>query len=399
MGVVIRFLIGWWGEGFQGGNDIPYRINHIFVPKLKDKINKIYAMRLSDPILYPFSFLYDRITRYRNRMFDLGMKKSINFDIPTVVVGNLSWGGTGKTPMVEYLIRQFKAEYQIATLSRGYGRKTSGFLLAVDGLTARDIGDEPFQIYGKFGNEITVAVGEERILAIPQILAERPATDLILLDDAFQHRYVKGDVNILLTTYQRPFFKDRILPLGTLREHPKGASRADVIVVTKCPNGLDAKTKEEYAGKIREYAQMNTLVIFAGLKYGEAYHIFTGEPIGNVRQVILLSGIANNEVLKEEIKRKYGLLAVLEFPDHHKYSEKDLQHLFSVYQKHAGETPVVITTEKDAVKLKAHKSLNYLREIPIFALPVEIKLNPAEEDELLSLTTKIIREKKLRSEN
>src|SRR5690606_21581773 len=122
----------------------------------------------------------------------------------------------------------------------------------------------------------------------------------------------------------------------------------DVIVVTKCPDRLDAKTKEGYAGKIREYAQMNTLVIFAGLKYGEAYHIITGEPIGNVRKVILLSGIANNEVLKEEIESKYGLVEVLEFPDHHKYSEKDMQHLFSIYQKHSGEKPVVITTEKDA---------------------------------------------------
>src|SRR5690606_33601975 len=122
-----------------GGNDIPYRINHIFVPKLKDKINKIYSMRLFDPILYPFSFLYDGITRFRNRMFDLGMKKSVSFEVPTIVVGNLSWGGTGKTPIVEYLIRQFKGQFQIATLSRGYGRKTSGFLLANDELTAPDL--------------------------------------------------------------------------------------------------------------------------------------------------------------------------------------------------------------------------------------------------------------------
>jgi tetraacyldisaccharide 4'-kinase len=356
-------------------------------------------MRLSDPVLYPFSFLYDRITRFRNRMFDLGMKKSILFDVPTIVVGNLSWGGTGKTPMVEYLIRQLKGQYQIATLSRGYGRKTSGFLLADEGLSSRDIGDEPFQIYSKFGKEVTVAVGEERILAIPQILAEREDTELILLDDAFQHRYVKADVNILLTTYQQPFFKDRVLPLGTLREHPTGANRADVIVVTKCPDGLDTPTKEHYIHKIREYAKADTPVIFAGLKYGEAYPIFTGKPLGEDSQAILLSGIANNEVLKVEVKSKYALLEVLEFPDHHKYSDKDLQHLFSLYQKHADKKPVVITTEKDAVKLKENKSLHYLTEIPIFALPVEIKLNPTDEDALLSLMAKIIREKALRSEN
>lgn len=356
-------------------------------------------MRLSDPILYPLSFLYDRITRYRNRMFDLGMKKSVNFEVPTIVVGNLSWGGTGKTPMVEYLIRQFKGRHQIATLSRGYGRKTSGFLLASDDLTARDIGDEPFQMYSKFSKEITVAVGEERILAIPQILADRPETDLILLDDAFQHRYVKGDVNILLTTYQKPFFEDRIIPLGTLREHANGASRADIIVVTKCPDGLDATTQQEYTRKIREYARMDALVVFAGIQYGEAYHMTTREAIQDVRQVILLSGIAHNEVLKEEIKAKYELLEVLEYPDHHPYSQKDLGHVRSVWRKHAHHKPVVITTEKDAVKLKAHKCLHYLAEIPIFALPVEIKMNRTDEDALLSLTTKIIREKKLRSEN
>lgn len=356
-------------------------------------------MRLFDPVLYPFSFLYDGITRFRNRMFDLGMKKSVSFEVPTIVVGNLSWGGTGKTPMVEYLIRQFKGQFQIATLSRGYGRKTSGFLLANDELTAPDLGDEPFQIFSKFGKEITVAVGEERILAIPQILAEKEETDLILLDDAFQHRYVNGDLNILLTTYQQPFFKDSILPLGTLREHPKGASRADVIVVTKCPDGLATAIKEEYTQKIMRYASPETLVVFTGLKYGSPYHVFTGESQTQQAPVILLSGIANNEVLKAEVANKYKLLDVLEYPDHHKYSEKDLQHLASVYQKHTDKKPMVITTEKDAVKLKAHKSLHYLREIPIFALPVEIKLNRTDEDALLSLTAKIIQEKKLRSEN
>jgi tetraacyldisaccharide 4'-kinase len=356
-------------------------------------------MRLFDPVLYPFSFLYDRITRLRNRMFDLGMKKSILFEIPTIVVGNLSWGGTGKTPMVEFLIRKLKDEYQIATLSRGYGRKTTGFLLADEGLNASDLGDEPYQIYSKFGKDITVAVGEERVLAIPQILAEREDTDLILLDDAFQHRYVKGDVHILLTTYQRPFFEDKLIPLGTLREHPKGARRADIIVVTKCPDGLTAAIKEEYNRKILQYASPDALVVFAGLKYGSPYHVFTGASPDQQAPVILLSGIANNEVLKAEVANKYKLLDVLEFPDHHKYTDKDLQHLFSVYQKHAGEKPMVITTEKDAVKLKAHKSLHYLGEIPIFALPVEIKLNRTDEGAMLSLAAKIIQEKTLRSEN
>jgi len=351
-------------------------------------------MRPLDPILYPFSLLYDGITRLRNRMFDLGMKKSINFVVPTIVVGNLSWGGTGKTPMVEYLVRQFKDYYCLATLSRGYGRKTTGFLLANEQLTAQDLGDEPFQIYSKFGNMISVAVGEERILAIPQILAEKPDTNLLILDDAFQHRYVKGDMNILLTTYQQPFFNDKIIPLGTLREDPKGAGRADVVVVTKCPADLGEEIIKIYRQQIRRFTSEKAIIIFAGLQYGRPYQIFTGESLPQEAAVILLSGIANNEVFRREVELKHKVLEVLEFGDHHKYAEKDIELLLAQIKKHAAQKPIVITTEKDAVKLKADKFLHYLREIPIFALPVEIKLKPEEEDALLSLTAKIIRDKR-----
>lgn len=354
-------------------------------------------MRPFDPILYPFSFLYDTVTALRNRMFDLGLKKSINFEVPTVVVGNLALGGTGKTPMVEFLIRSFKEQYHIATLSRGYGRKTTGFLMANEGLHAHDIGDEPFQIYQKFGKEVTVAVGEERILAIPYILAERPETDLLLLDDAFQHRYVEGDINILLTTYQKPFFEDKILPMGTLREHPKGARRADVVIVTKCPEDLDAEVRERYRSKIRQYSKEGCLILFSGLKYGEPYSVnHSSDQLG--AEVILLSGIANNEVLQAEVKRKYNLLDTVEFPDHHKYTDRDLKEVFTLWEKHKSRKPAILTTEKDAVKLKDDKFLNYLREIPIFALPVEVSLHPKEEEVFLSLLAKTICEKKDKSE-
>jgi tetraacyldisaccharide 4'-kinase len=349
-------------------------------------------MRLYDPLLYPFSLLYDGITRLRNRMFNLGRKKSVSFEVPVVVVGNLSLGGTGKTPMVEFFVKNFKKEYRVATLSRGYGRKTTGFLMAHKGLSARDLGDEPFQIFQKFGTEVTVAVGEERILAIPQILADRPDTNLILLDDAFQHRYVKGDLNILLTTYQTPFFKDKILPLGTLREHPNGAKRADVIIVTKCPEALGHAAKQAYATEIRTYSGPDNLILFAGLKYGLPYPVFSkDESMGS--RVILLSGIADNHVLKESINKKYSLLEVLEYPDHHKYQEKDLVHLLSVVKKYKDQLPVVLTTEKDAGKLKDDKFSKYLNEIPIFALPVEINFSPTDAEALLNLATRVIRNK------
>lgn len=349
-------------------------------------------MRLYDPLLYPFSLLYDGITRLRNRMFDLGGKKSVSFDVPVVVVGNLSLGGTGKTPMVEFFVKNFKKKYRVATLSRGYGRKTTGFLMAHEGLSARDLGDEPFQIFQKFGQEVAVAVGEERILAIPQILADRPTTNLILLDDAFQHRYVKGDLNILLTTYQKPFFKDKVLPLGTLREHPSGAKRADVIVVTKCPEAMSLETQQAYKRQIRTFSGTDNLILFAGLKYGMPYSVFNkDESIGS--KVILLSGIADNHVLKESIKGKYSLLEVLEYPDHHKYQEKDLVHLLSVVKKYKEQFPVVLTTEKDAGKLKDDKFSKYLSEFPIFALPVEISFNPTDAKALLNLANQVIRNK------
>lgn len=349
-------------------------------------------MWLYDPVLYPFSLLYDGITRFRNRMFDLGMKKSINFEVPTVVVGNLSLGGTGKTPMVEFLIKKFKSQYHIVTLSRGYGRKSSGFLMVKDGLSPQEVGDEPFQIYSKFGREISVAVGEERILAIPQILAELPYTNLILLDDAFQHRYVKGDINILLTTYQKPFFRDRVLPMGTLREHPKGAQRADIIVVTKCPANLDHRTKEDYEVKIRAFSGIECLIVFGQLKYGLPYNVFE-QDLKISHYVILLSGIADNQMLIEEVRKDFELLETLEYSDHHTYTDIDLTNLLEVYAKHARLNPSIITTEKDAVKLKDVKFKKYLKEIPIFALPVEISLTELEEEALLKLTTKAIGKK------
>lgn len=346
-------------------------------------------MRFFDPLLYPFALVYEGITRLRNRMFDLGMKKSVGFLVPTIVVGNLSMGGTGKTPMVEFLIKKLKDRYKIATLSRGYGRGSRGFLLAHSGSSAKDLGDEPFQIYQKFGAEVTVAVGEERILAIPHILAEKPATELILLDDAFQHRYVLGDLYILLTTFQKPFFRDRLLPLGTLREHPKGARRAQAVLVTKCPAGLDQRTQGEYTRKIKEYAGGDCLVFFAGLKYGQPYGIFD-KSLQISEKVILLSGIADNQLLKEAVDKKYELLETYEFPDHHRYSVKEMQNIVNAYGNYKSAGCSIITTEKDAVKLKAFE---FLKEIPIFALPVEISMDASSEKDLLNLTAKAIAKK------
>ncbi|MBS9524714.1 tetraacyldisaccharide 4'-kinase [Litoribacter alkaliphilus] len=354
-------------------------------------------MRPFDPVLYPFALLYDGMTRLRNKLFDIGSKRSVVFEIPTVVVGNLALGGTGKTPMVEFIIERLSSHYEIATLSRGYGRKTTGVIIADQDATAEKIGDEPFQIFTKFGEKVHVAVGEQRVMAIPQVIMEFPGTDLILLDDAFQHRYVKGDFSILLTTFQKPFFDDKVVPLGTLREHRKGASRAQAVVVTKCPNELSEKTKQEYRSKIAKYAVTDTPVFFAGLKYGDPYEIFpTGRKL--TKDVILLTGIADNKVLKERLEGQYNLKYTLEFADHHKYTEEDAGKIRKAFQEFGGNEAVILTTEKDMVKLKDRKFAHLLEEIPIFAIPVKVDFDHKDEKLLMDMIQKSIIEKDYKRE-
>lgn len=327
-------------------------------------------MRWYEPFLYPFAILYGGVTELRNRLFDLGVKKSVNFSLPTVVVGNLNLGGSGKTPMVELLIELFKNDFHIATLSRGYGRKTRGFLMADEKLGPSDLGDEPYQIFSKYGAYLTVAVGEDRVMAIPEILSRRPDTNLILLDDAFQHRYVKGDINILLTTFQKPFFKDKILPLGTLREKPEGAARADLVIVTKTPPGVSEENKNRYRTAIAKFT--NAKIAFAGLKYGKPYPLFDGA-LPEKENVVLVSGIANDQLLFQQVSKSYKIRHRLSFGDHYQYKVSDVLKINQLVKN--TDNCIVLTTEKDAVKLKNEAFRKYLSEIPIFVLPIQVELD------------------------
>jgi tetraacyldisaccharide 4'-kinase len=322
-------------------------------------------------------------------MFDRGKLESFSPPIPTVVVGNLNVGGSGKTPMVEFLIESFAGRYRTVTLSRGYGRKTKGFLLAQDGTSPEDIGDEPFQIFSKYQEKIHVAVGEKRVDAAKEILSLLPKTELLLLDDAFQHRYIRGDVKILLTTFQFPFFEDHVLPAGTLRESRKGAARADIIVVTKCPDDLAASQKEKFLRKISSYSRAR--VLFAGLGYGLPQSVFGNVTRIGSEKVIVLSGIADHRLFLAEAKRRFEVVEVLDFPDHHAYTRADMEMLRRLSKKHSGA--VVLTTEKDAVKLKSPAFREYLAEIPIFALPVNIKLSDADAQILRGRIKQAIEEK------
>lgn len=346
-------------------------------------------MRWYAPWLYPFALIYNGVTKVRNRLFDRGTLPSFNPRIPTVVVGNLNVGGSGKTPMVEFLIESFADQYRTVTLSRGYGRKTKGFLLASQNTNPEQIGDEPFQIFSKYREKIQVVVGERRVDAAKEILKQLPETQLLLLDDAFQHRYIDADVKILLTTYQQPFFEDHVLPAGTLRESRSGASRADIVVVTKCPDGLDGPQKERFSQQISRYTAAK--VMFAGLGYGHPKRVFGGNEYIPDKKVIVMSGIADNSLFLAEAKRRYSVVEVLDFPDHHAYSTGDIAKLGHLSKRHGDA--MVLTTEKDAVKLKSPAFREYLAEIPIFALPVKIILSDADAQILHNKIKQSIAEK------
>jgi len=326
-------------------------------------------------LLFPFSVLYNIIAGLRNRLYDQGIRPSVKFDIPVINVGNLTVGGTGKTPMIEHLIRLLQPNHKVATLSRGYGRQTRGFRIATAADTPATLGDEPYQLFRKFGDSVTVAVGEDRAFAIPNILQERQDTAIILLDDAYQHRRVVPSLNILLSDYYRPFYEDHLLPAGRLRESRFGAERADVIVVTKCPMEISDDEMIAIETAIRRYAEKP--VFFTQIHY--SYPVSFGR---NQRafsnDVILVTGIGNAGPLKMYVHQNFKLVEHLEFDDHHDYSVRDLEQLQRLMKLHPGVS--FITTEKDMVKINRDEFLPVIQDMPLFYLSIEIDFVKSGED-------------------
>ncbi len=315
-------------------------------------------MNFLQVLLWPLSLLYNLATRLRNYLYDIGRRTEFTFDIPVISVGNLAVGGTGKTPAVEYLIRLLLSDHQIVTLSRGYGRRTRGFRIATESDSAATIGDEPYQFYTKFP-EIHVSVGEERAVAIPHILSHLPDTSVILLDDAFQHRAVKPQLSIMLTTYSRPFYKDHVMPSGRLREARSGASRADAIVVTKCPERIASAKMSDITSQINAYAP-GIPVFFTNVKYARENPV-----IQPLQPVILVSGIANASDLVDYVAASYQLVHHMEYSDHHRYTSNDISKIV----KHAKEhEAVVLTTEKDFTRLRDFN----LEGVSLHFLPIEM---------------------------
>ncbi len=329
----------------------------------------------------------------RNHMYNIGLKPAIDFTVPTIVIGNLNVGGSGKTPMTELLIRGLKGDFRLAVLSRGYGRKTKGFLFADDDVTPTSLGDEPYQLYRKFKNDVVVAVGEERAMAIPYILAEDEGIKLILLDDAYQHRAVKGTFNILLTDFAKPFYDDMLLPAGRLRESAGGACRADAIIITKVPHLPSVHEKKAVLGKIVEYAP-KVPVFFSGIEYGVPEAI-DGQKL-KAKAIILVTGIANAVPLKNFLTDRYKIVKHFRFPDHHLYTKEDVMALaeFSKSENAAQAVPI-LTTEKDFVKLTQPELLAHFDQVPLYYQPMAMFIHDQDEEKLLKMIKAAIHKKGL----
>ncbi|GGH43035.1 tetraacyldisaccharide 4'-kinase [Dyadobacter endophyticus] len=294
----------------------------------------------------PLSWIYGAITDVRNFLFDKGILHSEKVPQKVVVVGNLTVGGTGKTPVIEYLTRLLSKQIPTAILSRGYGRQTSGFVEADGNASATTIGDEPFQFYTKFGQRAIVAVCEKRVEGALKIHERHPHVELLLLDDAFQHRAILRDINILLNDYNRPFYQDYPFPAGRLRERRHGAGRADAVIVTKCPAMLTVLEKENIIENIHRYTRAAVPVFFATTRY-DVPQSYEGGPI-ELKNVKIAAGIANPQPFAAYLTTRFSVTDQKVFPDHHNYTPSDVEDLI----KNLKNDTFVVTTEKDMVKLK-----------------------------------------------
>lgn len=329
-------------------------------------------MKLIRYLLFPVVPIYYMVTWLRNQLYENGIKKSTAYDFPVICVGNLSVGGTGKTPMIEYLIQLLRADYQLATLSRGYKRQTQGFRIADQSATANTIGDEPFQFYQKF-EDIIVSVDADRVHGIGKLMNLKTPPDVILLDDAYQHRKVRAGLNILLTSYDDLYVDDILLPTGNLREPRQGAKRADIIVVTKAPQALSIDKKQAIINRINPLARQ--AVFFGGIGYSDVVkNAETTISLDDLKHkpFTLVTGIANPKPLVAHLRAQGLNFVHLKYKDHHEFQANEIETL-----KRKG---LIVTTEKDMVRLQSH----FKPSEDLYYLPIEMDIDRhAEFDNLI----------------
>jgi tetraacyldisaccharide 4'-kinase len=323
-------------------------------------------------LLLPLALLYGMGVGLRDLLYRTGALRSVRFDLPVISIGNLSVGGAGKSPHIEYLMRWLGQYLNVAVLSRGYGRQTEGYrpVSVID--NARWVGDEPLQFKRKFP-DTPVSVSESRAIGVPELLKHNPETQCVLLDDAYQHLAVTPGLNILLTEYNRPFTRDWLLPAGRLREWRYGARRADIIIVTKCPPELSERQRRDMALEIDPYPRQR--LYFSRYAYGQPYALLRPtlqRPLDLDTELLLLSAIANTDYLLQYLGEQAKAVQTLEFEDHHYFKEEDLLDLKRRFERMAGPNKIILTTEKDATRLELHAAFLAQHQLPVFVLPVEV---------------------------
>ncbi|MFT5227195.1 MAG: tetraacyldisaccharide 4'-kinase [Urechidicola sp.] len=322
-------------------------------------------------LLYPFSVLHGLVIRTRHWLYDKGLKKSKSFDVPVIKVGNLNLGGTGKTPHAEYILGMFEDKFKSALLSRGYKRKSVGFQLASKDSTPDQLGDEAFQIFRKFPNAI-VAVDNKRVNGMEELC--RKNIDVVVLDDALQHRSLDGGLSILLMDFNRPFYKDFLWPSGTLRDVRNRITRMDVIIITKCPTDLTKAEQLKMVQKLQP--KLSQQVFFTCYMYNGLLPVFKQESLNGqyvkADNVLLFSGIANNEALIEKVSDFSDNVRTITFGDHHNYGSPDIYKLIKIFDSFANGNNLIVTTEKDAVKLMAMVLPHEFKLLPIYYLPIKV---------------------------
>lgn len=357
---------------------------------------------LSYLILYPISLCYGLGVATRNWMFNHGILPTHEYDIPVISVGNIAVGGTGKTPHTEYIVRALQDSHHIAVLSRGYKRSTKGFVLADKTTSTDEIGDEPMQMFRKFGAKATIAVCESRVQGIDRLLESDSKLNIIVLDDAFQHRYVKPTVSIVLTDYARPLHKDHLLPFGRLRESVSAINRADIVIVTKCPPTIRPMDMRLVKQQLNLYPYQK--LYFSTFDYGQPIPVFpdAAQPCPNLKSlsqsdtILSVTGIDNPRTFVKYLRGFKPKVKTIRYGDHHDFTESDMYDIEQKFDSLTGRRKIILTTEKDAVRIQMSGILPDTLKPVIYYIPVKVKILEGEKQPPLEASIlQIIKNKNL----
>jgi len=351
-------------------------------------------------LLYPISLIYGLITWIRNFLYNSGVLSTVEFNLPVICIGNITVGGTGKTPHTEYVADLLRQSFKVATLSRGYKRKSRDFRIASSSSPVKEIGDEPMQIFRKFP-DVLVAVDRNRVNGVNRILKEKPDTDVIILDDAFQHRRITPGFSILLIDFERPIIRDYMMPYGNLRENQRNMRRADIILISKSPENISPIQRRIIVKQIDKAPYQN--LYFTSIKYRDPLPVFesndTAVPridmsVTGLCGIVLITGIANPQPFKDYLKESFKEITHLSFPDHYNFTEKDIQTISTAYNDLKSSVRYIITTEKDAVRLREFTNIAEPFRSALFYIPVGIFFLNDDKDEFDNMIVDYVRKNK-----